>query len=488
LARTTNLNVELSQVRLFLPESHRWFNFDGTMRQTDEPGLAVGYLSYMNKQLGLACSNLNSENPFTRVRATNNLKQLGIAVQNFNSTNSAIINQETDGLRSINLSNETLLADSQRQIMTWEAQQQQRDLTDNRDRLNDDFGRQSIQRAKNAVTKLGANFSASQPVDNGRADFNRNWFENNKLSGVTAATKVPGKDASGARPNEPGVQANAPQGNVQQQQRFSRGAPQSKANQPEANSVNSGPQDGNKAPQVAGEKGKKQLQEQLEGQKAKDGEAKGEGKEGEETRNLAKYQRKLDQQLDNAPQQSLAQNPIGGGQQQGEFFQQLQQAANAPIVTPGQPQFRGSGNQAGGMGAPGQAITGTTPNVTTPAAPTGLASLDVEIPPRGQSFFFTKPRGDVEITARSVSQDAISQWWGLAALLVVMLLVAGISRLPLQKWIPQLFDNLAGDLLLALVGLLGLMLGLLPLLAVGLLGIGILRCILRLIGNKTVVA
>jgi hypothetical protein len=40
------------------------------------------------------------------------------------------------------------------------------------------------------------------------------------------------------------------------------------------------------------------------------------------------------------------------------------------------------------------------------AKPTGLASLDVQIPVRGQTFYFTAPHGDVQMHAWSVSQSA----------------------------------------------------------------------------------
>ncbi len=33
---TANINVELSQVEVYLPEEHRWFGFDGSMRRMDD--------------------------------------------------------------------------------------------------------------------------------------------------------------------------------------------------------------------------------------------------------------------------------------------------------------------------------------------------------------------------------------------------------------------------------------------------------------------
>ena len=52
LIHTLNINVELSQVRLRLPESFDWFNFHGTLgRVQSESDLQAGWLSYRTRQL-----------------------------------------------------------------------------------------------------------------------------------------------------------------------------------------------------------------------------------------------------------------------------------------------------------------------------------------------------------------------------------------------------------------------------------------------------
>ena len=61
-----------------------------------------------------------------------------------------------------------------------------------------------------------------------------------------------------------------------------------------------------------------------------------------------------------------------------------------------------------------------------------LASLDVDLRPRGVRYLFTTPRGDTEITARAVSdslEGRIARLAGLAvAVAVVLLLSAAIRR------------------------------------------------------------
>ena len=60
------------------------------------------------------------------------------------------------------------------------------------------------------------------------------------------------------------------------------------------------------------------------------------------------------------------------------------------------------------------------PMVQAPAPPTGLASLDVEIPLRGTTFYFTAPHGDVQMDARAVSEKSLGRaarsCWGLLGL------------------------------------------------------------------------
>ena len=54
--------------------------------------------------------------------------------------------------------------------------------------------------------------------------------------------------------------------------------------------------------------------------------------------------------------------------------------------------------------------------------PTGLASLDIELPQRGVEFLFTTPRGNIEITARSIATPHYQRM--LHFLLIVAVLVA----------------------------------------------------------------
>ncbi len=95
----------------------------------------------------------------------------------------------------------------------------------------------------------------------------------------------------------------------------------------------------------------------------------------------------------------------------------------------------------------------------------GLASLTVEFPLRGISFFFTTPRGDVTITARSVSHQLIQTMRriGLALAAIAMAIVSYVAWL---KWRGSWFSSRTWSTLAIVLGLIGAIIGILPILAV----------------------
>ena len=84
IIHTVNVNVELSQVRLMLPPTQQWFYFGGTMRRVaDEGEYRARDLVHLTRQIRIAQQALSSANPYTRLRASNNLKQLDSAVSSY---------------------------------------------------------------------------------------------------------------------------------------------------------------------------------------------------------------------------------------------------------------------------------------------------------------------------------------------------------------------------------------------------------------------
>ena len=64
-----------------------------------------------------------------------------------------------------------------------------------------------------------------------------------------------------------------------------------------------------------------------------------------------------------------------------------------------------------------------------PVRATGLASLDVALPVRGVEYMFKTPRGDIQISARSVDQDFVSRMNRLAAVTIAFVLIGLCIRL-----------------------------------------------------------
>ena len=60
LIRSVKIQIEESQVRLWLPTTHRWFAFEGTMGLAAQEGdLMAGYLKYKNQQILSASEGLD---------------------------------------------------------------------------------------------------------------------------------------------------------------------------------------------------------------------------------------------------------------------------------------------------------------------------------------------------------------------------------------------------------------------------------------------
>jgi hypothetical protein len=92
----------------------------------------------------------------------------------------------------------------------------------------------------------------------------------------------------------------------------------------------------------------------------------------------------------------------------------------------------------------------------------GLASLDVAIPQRGRIYHFTTPRGDIEITARSIPVTVLSRLYGLVAILAATSLIAALTTRHARRLWTLLANSTIAGLLLILLGLLSIILGLFP--------------------------
>ena len=70
LLHCENIRPELSQVRLYVPEQYRWFDFGGTMRPVvEEADLQAGYVKFQTKQTEQLLDTLRQGDKFAQARA-----------------------------------------------------------------------------------------------------------------------------------------------------------------------------------------------------------------------------------------------------------------------------------------------------------------------------------------------------------------------------------------------------------------------------------
>ena len=193
LIHTLNINVELSQVRLRLPEAYDWFNFGGTLgRVQSESELQAGWLSYRTRQLTELSQLLGSSSivsDYTRARALNNLSTLESAIQQQSEAFTQNSRQSQE-LGKQWVDNSAALQAAQQQALQA-SQNQPSEGRGNRALLNDLYGVQSNGRSYNALGELGQNFSMQVPVpypesagkvaDEANAASQNEWFSQNKL-------------------------------------------------------------------------------------------------------------------------------------------------------------------------------------------------------------------------------------------------------------------------------------------------------------------
>ncbi len=437
LIHTSNINVELSQVRLRLPETFEWFNFDGTLgRVQSESDLQAGWLSYRTRQLTelseLLGDKVGAANDYTKARALSNLSTLEKTIQQGNKFFSQGEAASEDFLKELS-TNSAALQSVQRQAI--EIQQGQTAAErGNRDVLNDLYGAQSNGRSFNSLGDLGLNFIApskgmEQDLAKAEAASQQSaWLAQNKLDvqpdGMASRVQLESKIAA-SKPQ-------APREEVELTVPLQRSA----GIEPSADKRKQS------APQMDLEQDSK----------------------------ATRYGKRLQQQNS---MQSMNE-ALGGISQSG-----------GRTSSPSEPTIAGMGGfGAGGMGGPGgqPASSGQQPtsdainkglslaqndiNLSQPTGgqsvtPAFLASLDVDLPIRGREYFFTTPRGEVELSAQSVASRVYQRLLNI----VYLLIVAGAAwlvyllslRLAQSRWGSNLLT-----VVLLLTGILSLALGYLP--------------------------
>ena len=439
LIRTTNINVELSQVELRLPADYTWFDFGGTARRITEEGTAeAGMLSYLNKKAENLVQTVKYGNPFEKARATESIKHLSQDIEQFKKDvgqfkgNRDLDKQITDAGSNMKVANDELVRQQQERVV---------ETIDNNGTLRQAYTEQNNRRARGQVAQIGQNWNGSlTTTENPSAvQFNDAWLAGNNL--VVKPPQGQPQGESGAAVDLYGntVVING-NGTISNGGLTKQGGGRLIMN----NAGNASLQNAQapNASQLAQSEMMQTLQQQAGQPQAQ---AREEQKaQGAVADAVTRYQAKLEAR-------SEVEQEVGGDRLKP--LEVVGVGAGGSNIGG----FEGLGSGRGGFfGAGGEAAA-------------GLASLDIDLPQAGKQtagnvYRFTTPRGEVEIRARAVSQplvEGLERMGSVLLLTVVMLVVWRLIRR--ASFGRQALGTLSTAMII--LGVLGLIFGMLPILA-----------------------
>jgi hypothetical protein len=439
IIRTVKINAELSQVELYLPEKYVWFDFRGSTRRVTEEGeFEAGILAYQNKVAESLVQTLRFGNPFAQARAALNLKSFSQEMQKSQQDFSGY--QYNKDVQKEAAAAQVLLESADKEIQ-GQAQAGAQVMLNN-DALRDAFANQRNVRARNLVKALDDNWGEAAvaapktpPAAEGTERFNAAWLSSNRLESVQVEGEKGGKKADAKDAGRGRLDLS---GTEEHRAKQAADAPaQMQATQSNLMKV---------------------LQSQAGGGQPRGGQAVQAGEMVQHDRQTAQQQpadmlqrRSTDEDIVQRYQQKL----------QKREEQELQASTGTPLTLRGANTYTGgrviSGFEGLSTGGRGFAVGGGAA-----AAPvTGLASLEVALPLRGQQYRFTTPRGVVEIYGRAASApliEGLQRLGGVAVLVVILLVIRRFVRW--QAFSVQAQGTLATVLIV--LGVLGLLAGVLP--------------------------
>lgn len=408
LIRTVNVNVELSQVRLFLPESNHWGRFGGSMREVkDERTFIRGYAGYVNRQISKATKALTSKDAYRRARAKNNLKQLALAVETFQAENRGRrdVQAEFDG-------NMAALKEAEEQAEAIEATPE--NLGDNRGHFQELFDMQTND-FQGKRGEYSYNFGKSAIQDNkestkGGQGFDEGWLLRNNLSGK------PSKPMDELRKQRIVNDTSRPE-------KIDQLASRGKALSKKLSSQLDAPQEEKPSQRSSAIRSNQELAERYSRRLERDGQRGGGRFEGRNRRSgeqqseqgqsgQARGYQAQDQSMQ--MQESMNSDAYGdsnGNGQRGPTGNTL----NAPRVAA----FNQDGSPPFSFGLDGDVSGEGQPVIVDVAG--RMASLDVNLPMRGVEYRFTTPRGDQKITGYGVSRSFVWRMSAIASVVGVLI-------------------------------------------------------------------
>ena len=568
--RGTAIGIERSQLEVYVPRSHRWYDFNGTLHEAkDEAELKAARVAALNWQGQRLIEAANDKDPFARLRAAESLKNWTETSGKVQVDSGRIENHSLQSEISLNGG---MLKQAHEVLEKSANENQQTDQAgadDNRERLNDLYQKQVVKNAAGTLNLTGNNsYSGGTTINAGTVatqnggEFNSNWIDRNNLNGgqlyvnpgqvnamngngsvttfsgaisggsgltktgqgtltITGAntysgsTTISGGTLQIGNQNAIGGRINlntAPSGNFFESNSVGiPGVPQGGGGQgggqQQAAQVYVGPTLNDSFAQSNAPVVQPAVQNPQSNPRG--------GNYSQQQRELAQYQQKL--QVGNNGAQSFGFGPttaqIANGSVQSQ--QAVNVAANAVPQRGDYAQNAGGGSGAGdgsGSGKGEQAgekaaeesqkagdttvfestarSAGQAARGPLPTAPAGLASLDFELPTDKelyQLYRFTTPRGEAELTARTVSTGALTKLLALAAIAVVCLLIWGAVCL-VRKGAVGWFGHPVGAALLLLAGLVMICAGLLPVVAIFAVLCGIVLLIVSLVRRQNRIA
>ena len=410
---TLNINVQLSQLHLRLPSSHRWMNFGGTMTKVDDQGkLKESYLSYKRRQIQQLTEQIqfpsSSLNSYSQKRAYGNLKKLeqdmyefgqnedvdrdGKEVFKILSANNEAIEKAGESYRSKNGKSKEALVDNRANFNVL-IEQQQAKISRNSINKTEQYFKFDESKVNKGFDNSN-NRAEGRDALNGNREFDGQWLSRNQLGGVQLDDA---QQAYEVLVPQPRAVPNAAPGTVQLNDSIGFLNPADKAHKPGENDE-----------EIA--------------QRYQVREAKPEG----------------------------GRNDFGGNDDpfgKDGVAQRDRKGQNGQLVS--------EVEKESGLGS-------------------SLSSLDIELPARGVDFYFKSPRGKATVIARPLESRSFSRWLSVGisigvcvGIVVACWIFSWISRKP--------FLRRAAILCVILMGLLSLASWFLPIYGfIALLGAAIL--------------
>ena len=445
IIQPVNIRAELSQVRLYVPETHRWFHFDGMSPVTEEGTFEAGVLAYRNKLAGRLVQTLQSDNPFAQTRARSNLVSIAREINEYQVT---LGNQDYDNeTLQTEISNAAVVLKNVDKEIQVQEQAQQVDVAFNDDLIREVYEGQRNRRARNLVQDLDLNWKdaqqqPAQPAPD-QVGFNAAWLGGNELLNTAAEAQ---QAKGGARFQVGGQQGAA----VQQRTRM----PQS---------------------QAAGQMFQKFAGKDLADRQQMEESARKQQRRLSQTEVVERYQQKLQQRAE---------------------LDKAQLSVRGTTVTTGRPKIHGGAEFSGivrdGRVGGGRSVSASTWGREAGAAtagttislgghgwverdgdmPAGLASLDVQLPQRGRLYRFTTLEKKIGITARSASLPLIEGAERVAGVAVLLVAIALVRRWLRGRSFDLRTQSVFSTVLIVL-GVIGVALGIFPVAGLLALAVGI---------------